>query len=222
MRFSLQILGTLLLLVIGTSFSHAVTTFNNFGPEFGRDQTAGVLVSGSEGEFGERVAGLQFTAGASGTFYRLWIAVSAKNNGRPNDGLRLTLTTDDANLPGEALESLVLNDVCYVDFECPSGQLYSLTASGTTELIQGTTYWLLGTSDLASADFTWYLTSEIAPALVYLENGFIGTLPFNSPPALRIDVAEEPGGGGEIPEPTSLLLLTLLAGIALTLRASAR
>lgn len=222
MRFSFQILGTLLLLVAGMSLAHAVTAFDNFGPEFGRDQTAGVLVSGTEGEFGERVAGLQFTAATSGTFYRLWIAVSAKNNGRPNDGLRLTLTTNDADLPGEALESLVLNDVCYVDFECANGQLYSLSASGATELIQGTTYWILGTSDLASADFTWYLTSEVAPGLVYLENGFVGTLPFNSPPALRIDVAQEPGGGGEVPEPASLLLLALLAGTALVLRASAR
>jgi len=221
MHIALCAVATSLFLVLGLPLAHADTAFSNFGPEFARDQTTGVIVSGDEGEFGERIAGLQFTAGVTGTFDRLWIAASAKDNGRPNDGLRLTLTSDNSDLPGDALESLVLNDVCYVDFECPNGQLYSLYAANTTELVQGTTYWLVATSDLAAADFTWYLTSEQNPGLVYLENGFVGTFPFNFPPALRIDVIADTGGG-ELPEPALPLLLAMLVVVGRVTRSLRR
>ncbi len=204
---------TLLLATLTALPAHALVAYDNFGPMFDYDPTSGVIVSGEQGLFGTRVAGLQFIAGASGTLNSISIAASAKDSGRPNDGFRLTITADDSDLPGEALGSVVLNDICYVDFECPQGMVQTAMVASDIELMEGTTYWVVGTSDLALADFTWYLTSVADPSLVYIENGFTGVFPFEFPPTLKITVVDENGGGGEVPEPP-LQLLLLLGAIA--------
>src|SRR5581483_6427303 len=131
-------------------------------------------------------------------------------------GLRFTLTEDNGDTPGSALESVVLNDVCYVDFDCPEGQLYMLSASSSRLLSAAVSYWLLASSDLPDGTFIWYLTSEIAPALVYLQDGFTGVFEFSSPPALRVDVTPVVT---EVFEPaTPVLLATLALLIAISIR----
>jgi len=198
------------LMLAAASPAIAVPTFDNFGEAFSYDGTTGVLISGTAGTFGHRSAALQFTATQSGKFSQVTLPLSAKDNGRPNDGLRLTLLDDDQDQPGTALESLLLDDICYVDFECELGQLYSAAAAGTTDIVAGSTYWLLASSDLEAAEFTWYLTSEVNPALVAIFNGLTGVFVFDTPPALLVSVT--PGnGGGELPEPGSLLLAPLVA-----------
>jgi len=198
------------LVLLAASPAIAVPTFDNFGAAFSYDGTSGVLVSGTAGTFGHRSAALQFTATQSGKFSMVTLPLSAKDNGRPNDGLRLTLLEDDQDQLGTALESLVLDDICYVDFECEMGQLYSAAAAGTTDIVAGTTYWLLASSDLEAAEFTWYLTSQTNPALVAIFNGLTGVFLFDTPPALLVSVTP-PNGGGDIPEPGHLLLAPLVA-----------
>ncbi len=201
-----------LLLIAAAPAVMAATAFDNFGDDFGYDGTAGVLASGTGGTFGHRSAALQFTASQSGKLTQLMLPLSAKNNGRPNDGLRLTLFEDVDDQLGATLETLVLDDICYVDFECEQGQLYTATAAGTTDITAGMTYWLLASSDLEDAEFTWYLTTETDPALVGIFNGLTGVFLFDTPPALRVDVIPDGGnGGGELPEPTTVLLAPLMA-----------
>jgi len=190
----------------------AATAFNNFGDELSYDGTLGVLASGTGGTFGHRSAALQFTATQSGKLTELMLPLSAKDNGRPNDGLRLTLLEDVEDQLGATLETVVLNDICYVDFECEQGQVYTAAASGTTDITEGMTYWLLASSDLEDAEFTWYLTTESDPALVGIFNGLTGIFLFDTPPALLVTVTPDGGnGGGEVPEPATVLLAPLMA-----------
>jgi len=201
---------------LGPRSAHAIVAFDNFGPGSSTSSDS-VIASGVDGEFGERLSGLQFTATATGLVSQLSLVVSAKDNGRPNDGLRLTLFTDNGDLPGTALESLVVNDVCYVDFDCPTGELISAQAAGSTLIEEGSTYWLVASADLPTADFAWYLTTESLPGLVFIDNGFTGTLEFEFPPALRVKVVEEPGP--VVPEPGALSLLAVAAlGLILRIR----
>ena len=201
-----------LLLIAAAPAVMAATAFENFGDDFGYDGSVGVLASGTGGTFGHRSAALQFTASQSGKLTQLMLPLSAKNNGRPNDGLRLTLFEDVDDQLGATLETLVLDDICYVDFECEQGQLYTATAAGTTDITAGMTYWLLASSDLEDAEFTWYLTTQTDPALVGIFNGLTGVFLFDTPPALRVDVIPDGGsGGGELPEPATVLLAPLMA-----------
>lgn len=211
MRTICQQLVVAMLMLSATTGARAVATSDNFGDAFGYDGSTGVLVSGAGGTFGHQSAALQFTATQSGKFTQVILPLSAKDNGRPNDGLRLTLREDDQDQPGAELESLLLDDICYVDFECEQGQLFSGMATGTTDITAGTTYWLFAASDLEDAEFTWYLTNESNPALVGIFNGLSGTFLFDTPPALLVAVTPGNNGGGEVPEPAALLLAPLLA-----------
>lgn len=206
-----------LLAVSWVSSALAVSAFDNFGDGDVFDPTGGLVVSGPGGLFGQFSSGLQFTSSVTGFVSQLVLPLSAKDNGRPNDGFRVTLHADDGNWPGAALESLVLNDICYVDFDCEQGQLHSIDASGTTELTAGTPYWLIASADEENADFLWYFTDAVDPASVYIaSDGFEVVLPFVSPPALRVSVIPDSGGNGEIPEPPALLVLSLLIGTGLS------
>jgi len=210
MRARLSWLFTFVLLGLFASSARAVVSFDNLGPGLETGPGA-ILVAGSAGEFGTILGGIQFTAQQSGFFSSITVVVSSKDDGRPNDGLRFTLRENDADTPGAAIESVVLNDVCYVDgaaATCPEGAPRSVNASSTNLLSAGTAYWLIATSDLDTADFSWYLTSAIDPALVYIENGFTGTLLFDSPPGLRVAVTPELVP--TIPEPATLALLGLV------------
>lgn len=189
----------------------SATAFDNFGDELGYDGSAGVLASGTGGTFGHRSSALQFTATQSGKLAGLTLPLSAKNDGRPNDGLRLTLLEDVEDQLGATLETVVLNDICYVDFECEQGQVYTAAASGNTDITAGMTYWLLASSDLEDAEFTWYLTTESDPALVGIFNGLTGIFLFDTPPALLVTVTPDGGNGGEVPEPATVLLAPLMA-----------
>lgn len=210
MRLVVRGVFAALLSFVFASAAMAVPAFDNFGENFSYEGSTGVLVSGAAGTFGHRSAALQFTATQSGKLAQLTLPLSAKDGGRPNDGLRLTLLDDDGNQPGAALESVVLNNICYVNNECEQGQLYTAMAGGTTEIDAGSTYWLLASSDLEAAEFTWYLTTETDPALVAIFNGLTGIFVFATPPALFIGVTSA-NGGGEVPEPVSLLFAPIVA-----------
>ena len=199
-----------LLAVCWVSPALALPAFDNFGEGGAYDSSGGLIVSGPGGLFGQFSGGIQFTPSVTGFLSQLVLPLSAKDNGRPNDGFRVTLRSDDADTPGTVLESLVLNDVCYVDFDCEQGRLHTIDAAGTTELTAGTPYWLIATSDEEDADFLWYFTEAVDPTLVYIANGFEVVLPFVSPPALRVSVIPDSGGNGEIPEPSALLVFSLL------------
>lgn len=208
MRSAFKFICLLAAAVLGVPSAFAITAFDNFGPDLATGPGF-VIASGEQGEFGERTSGLQFTAGATGLLYQFALVLSAKNGGRPNDGLRLTLYTDAGDLPGTALESIILNDICYVDFDCPTGELVSAQATGTTLLEEGEVYWLLASSDFVAGDFAWYLTTENQPSLVYIDNGITGTFEFEFPPGLRVQVTPEMPPS--VPEPASLLLLGMAA-----------
>lgn len=203
----IRIVIAVLSVVLWHPGAHAATAFDNFGPGFDRSETISFPIAGDPDSIFLSTVGVRFVANESGDFSNLWVAAGAFDSGRPNDGLRFSLAADDAGSPGEVLESVVLNDVCFlIPSDCPFGNVYSIAASGTTPIEEGVAYWILASADLAESQFSWYATTGATGAAdVYLENGIDDVLPdVPTPPAIRVDVVTDVT---PIPEPEAPLLL---------------
>lgn len=195
-------------------WANAITTFSNFGPGFARSTDIGLLVGRDGDLFGNTASGVSFIAEATGRFDMLWIAANAAA-GTPNDGLTFTLTADEGGMPGAAIESLVLNDICDVN-ACPTGQLFSASASQTNLLTEGVPYWLVGTAGDPVSSFLWFATTpEQGPGTGWIKNllsppeGIVVELA--QPGAFRIDVTPRVV---TVPEPATATLVAV-TGIAL-------
>lgn len=152
-----QIARVAVLLSLATSLCSAATAsvlFTNFDAGFGYDSNNGAAVgSGFDGTLYEH--GAAFTAGASGVFRSLDIALSAVSlaaQGGPVPDLVVSLATDSSNhSPWSALESWHLSPDQPPSLGSTSAPL-SLTSTLNLNLSAGTSYWV--TVNLAGASFS--------------------------------------------------------------------
>jgi hypothetical protein len=193
--------------------AHAITAFSNFGPGFARSTDTGLIVGRDGDIFGITTSGVQFSSEATGPFTMLWIAANARV-GTPGDGLTFTLTTDEQGIPGEAIESVVFDNICDVN-ACATGQLFSALASQTNLLVEGETYWLIAAAEDPESSFLWFGTTPgEGPGTVWVQNllfpeGIV--IELAQPGAFRIDVTPRVVTVAE-PDMVPLLAMT---GIAL-------
>jgi len=195
---------------------HAAIAFQNFGPGFTYEDDLGFIV-GVNG-FGVNSIGVRFTSEATGAFSMLWVAVNARD-GTPNDGLTYSLRQDLGGAPDGVIESVVFDDVCF-ESQCPDGQVYSASGSGSSLLTAGERYWLVATVSDSSSGFFWFASPPGEGAgTIWVQNLLFpdgAVFDFAQPPVFRIDVLNDQPG--EASEPGALALFVAMALALVTTR----
>jgi hypothetical protein len=182
----------------------ASVVFSNFGPG-DSFQSNWSYVIGSPGGTPNWTPGEQFIPSLSGYLTDVYVAISDAGQRGTGVDVTLTLRADVSGRPGEVLEELIIDDVALPDFGASTGNPVHVSASGLTNLLAGTPYWLV--AEAPAAYYAWNFndqgrfgrhTSDLVSSWQDLQGAF------------RVDVSSS------VPEP-SILELMILALAALRL-----
>lgn len=128
--------------------------FDNFGPDNSFDTSSGLVVENGA-LYGDVDQAHAFVAEASGRVSSVALAAGYL---RGVNALDVTLHADGAGAPGDVLETWHVTDAIppYTD---PNRAPLELSASGTTSLVAGLTYWLVASVPGAESTTGWNLNS---------------------------------------------------------------
>ena len=187
-----RLLG-LWLLVGCTGTASAAVAYNNFGPGDSFDAGIGWTI-------GPFTQGSQFTALTSGALTDVYVAFFYFGQGAD---LTLRLHADLLDSPGALLETLVIDD----SEVTAEPAIEHVSASGSTLLVEGATYWLLATSD---EGYAWNHTDPVVSGRHY----FDGAFSTETQGAFRLEVSSS-----SVPAPATLALFAVaLAGLGFSRR----
>jgi hypothetical protein len=181
--------------------SNGDVVFSNFGPGDAYDTTT----SGGFGLVGAGIVmvpsslGEAFTPTVDATFKAVELALGLKGG---TNSVALTLSLDNGNAPGAALESFTLNNALS---NTPGSSIVVANSTIHSLLHAGQQYWITATGGSVDTAGVWYLNSIVGMGQHYSQVGSNDSTVTAIQGAFRIDGTPV----AAVPEPSSLALLGL-------------
>jgi hypothetical protein len=172
--------------------------YDTFGPDWSYEVLAGSTVSGVASEPGYVDTADKFTAEASGYITDIWVAMAHVEGANL---FELWLMDDAGNVPGDILESWVVEDQA-TPFDGVWHEPVHLSVTGATYIDEGTDYWLCAHAGSDDASLAWhfaypYIFETVAQLFEPGGEWYVIDPGFTSAYAIAV------------PEPTNLGLLAL-------------